>query len=262
MQDYDTVLKLLLRGSARGLILQLTDAPIVRWLNVELPRAQQPRVDLLGETESGDLEHIELQSQNHPQMPLRMLEYRLGIYRQFGVFPRQTVLYAGKEKLRMPSALEVEHLSFQYKLVDASELDGEALLASEQIGDNVLAILARVPSQRNAIRRIMARIAELDSPDRQDKFGQLLLISGLRELEKEVGEEADKMPITESILDHKIIGPAYRRGERAILRKQLEKRFGPLPESALAQLDQSSIEALEEIGIRLLDAASLDELFP
>ncbi len=37
--------------------------------------------------------HFELQSTNNPHMPLRMAEYALGVYRQFGSFPRQLVLY-------------------------------------------------------------------------------------------------------------------------------------------------------------------------
>lgn len=272
MQDYDTVLKLLLRGSAGCLLQQLINESSLRWLNVELPRAQQPRVDLLGETQSGSLEHIELQSQNDAQMPLRMLEYRVGIYRHYGQLPRQTVLYVGREKLSMPSALEAEHLSFRYRLVDASVLDGEAMLVSEGLGDNVLAILTHVKNQNDAIKNIVARIGLLNARAFQDSVNQLLIISGLRGLSQRVKEEVNKMPVTENILDHELIGPAYRsglqqgrvegrlEGERAVLLKLLEKRFGPLPASVTARLDQSSTEALEDIGIRLLDAGSLEEL--
>lgn len=269
MQDYDTVLKLLMKGSAKNLLHQLTNDSITKWVDIQLPVAKQLRVDLLGETADG-LEHIELQSQNDSEMPVRMLEYAMAIQGVYGVFPRQTVLYVGKEKLRMSSALEIEQLSFRYTLKDASQLDGEALLASEDIGDNILAILARVPKQEDALRRIMAGIARLDPSKRQDTISQFLIVSGLRGLGKKVREEAEKMPVTESILDHDVIGPVYRSGmekgrldgERAIVSRLLEKRFGPLSASVVERLNLSSTAALEEIGTRLLDASSLEEVFP
>jgi hypothetical protein len=67
MHEYDSTLKLLLQGSAT--------------LNVELPKVQNRRVDLLGETADGGLIHIEIQSTNDDQMALRMAEYCLAIYR-------------------------------------------------------------------------------------------------------------------------------------------------------------------------------------
>jgi len=54
-------------------------------------------VDLLGETEAGDLVHIGLQSSNDHKMPLRMAEYCLRVFRLFGKFPHQVLLYVGDE---------------------------------------------------------------------------------------------------------------------------------------------------------------------
>ena len=45
--------------------------------------------------------HMELQSGNDAEMPLRMAEYALGVYRRFGQFPRQIVLYMGEPVLLM-----------------------------------------------------------------------------------------------------------------------------------------------------------------
>jgi hypothetical protein len=89
MQEYDVALKLLLQGSA-----SLTAA--AKWLDVELPKVQNLQLDLLGETVDGGLVHVELQSGNDAAMPLRMAEYCLGIFRLFGRFPRQVVLYVGE----------------------------------------------------------------------------------------------------------------------------------------------------------------------
>ena len=58
MQDYDVTLKLLLRGSAKLTIRELTGAAIDEWLDVELPKVQNTRVDLLGHTNEDGLVHL------------------------------------------------------------------------------------------------------------------------------------------------------------------------------------------------------------
>ncbi|MGO4881311.1 MAG: hypothetical protein ACLP59_10860 [Bryobacteraceae bacterium] len=74
MQDYDATLKSLLRSSPPLTIRELAGAAIAQWLDVELPKVQNLRLDLLGETVNGDLVHVELQSSNDPAMPLRMAD--------------------------------------------------------------------------------------------------------------------------------------------------------------------------------------------
>lgn len=84
-------------------MLELADVVIEKGIDVELPKVQNTRADLLGETASGDLVHVELQSGNDALMPLRMAEYCLGTFRVFGRFPRQLLLYIGEPPLRMAS---------------------------------------------------------------------------------------------------------------------------------------------------------------
>ena len=62
MQEYDVALKLLLQGSARLTIRELAGGPVEKWLDIELPKVQNLRMDLLGETVGGGLVHVELQS--------------------------------------------------------------------------------------------------------------------------------------------------------------------------------------------------------
>jgi len=107
MQDYDVTLKLLLRGSASFTLRELTGTAVEKWLDIELPKVQNPRLDLLGEI-PGDqsLIHLEVQSTNDPAMPVRMAEYSLAVLRLLGRFPRQILLYVGEPPLRMESELK------------------------------------------------------------------------------------------------------------------------------------------------------------
>jgi hypothetical protein len=93
------------------------------------------------------------------------------------------------------------------------------------------------------------------------------------------------MPIMHDILDHEIIGPAIKQGIQegilqgrqlglqlglqqgmqqegiSILRRLIEKRFGPLPASAEDRLTRLSVAELEDLSLRVLDAKGMDELF-
>lgn len=166
MHEYDVTLKMLLRGSPGKAIQALTGISVHRWLDIELPKIQNLRVDLLGQSVDGSLSHLEVQSRNDSDMSLRMLEYSVGVYRLFKVFPRQIVLYVGTPPLRMASRLEGPGISFSYELIDMRDLDGDVLLASEQVGDNVLAILTRLRDQRAAVREVVQRISLLEDTQR------------------------------------------------------------------------------------------------
>src|SRR5437016_11115018 len=171
MQDYDVALKLLLRGSARLTMRELTGTTVEKWLDVELPKVQNTRVDLLGQTNEGSLVHLELQSHNETAMPLRMAEYCLGVFRLFGKFPRQVLVYVGQAPLRMDSELRGPDVWFRYRVIDIRDLDGDRLLESEEIGDNVIAILARLRDHQDAVHRIVERMASLAASDREPAGG-------------------------------------------------------------------------------------------
>jgi len=273
MHEYDTVLKALLQGSENSIFEQITGTAIAlgRWLNVELPEVRQTRVDLLFETvgEGRRLVALELQSTNDPLLPLRMAEYSLRVFRIHKRFPEQYVLYVGDQDLRMPSELKGPNHLCRYTIIDIKKIDEETLLNSPFAADNVLAILTRHKDLGETIRRILRRIATLESGARYDAFSKLLILAGLRELEDSIRTEAQYMPIMHDIMDHKIIGPAIRRGLEqgrkeeglVMLRRQLAKRFGQLPAWVEQRLATLSLTELEDLSLAFLDAKTIGELF-
>jgi len=269
-------------------MIELTGGAVEKWLNVELPKVQNPRADLLGAAPGGTLVHVELQSGNDSTMALRMAEYCWGIFRLFGKFPRQIVLYVGEAPMAMDHELRGPDVLFRYRPIDIRELDGDRLLESPETGDNVIAILARLRDQEAAIRKIVARLIGLPAAERQAALSQLVLLAGLRHLGKTLEREIRKMPVYIDILENEILGPAFKRGleegelkgelkgklegelkgklegrlegELQILRRQIEKRFGPIPEWAHERLAARSTAELEELSVRILDVASVEDL--
>jgi hypothetical protein len=81
-----------------GLSGALTGGLVEKWLDIELPKMQNPRMDLMGEFADGTLLHMATERQRCGNAAAA--EYALGGYRRFGQFPRQIVLYVGEAVLR------------------------------------------------------------------------------------------------------------------------------------------------------------------
>ena len=81
------------------------------------------------------------------------------------------------------------------------------------------------------------------------------------------------MPIMEDIMDHDVIGPAIRKGLRQgrvegrvegqveILRSLIQKRFGRIPPAVGERIATLKPAQLKRVGLRLLDAQRIDDLF-
>jgi hypothetical protein len=189
VQEYDVALKLLLQGSASLTMRELTGTTVAKWLDVELPKVQNLRLDLLGETVDGRLVHLELQSSNDPAMPFRMVEYCLGVHRLLGQFPRQILLYVGEAPMHMENQLHGPGLAFEYRLIDIRTLNGDLLLESGDVGDNIIAILTRLRDDKEAVHKIVERIAGLATAERETALAQLMILAGLRHLSNAVEQE-------------------------------------------------------------------------
>jgi hypothetical protein len=275
MGSYDSTLKQVLTELTAPAFRHITHAsePVLRWENVELPGLQIPRVDLLGQTAGGGLIHLELQSTNDRGMAVRMLEYALAIRRVHNRFPDQAVLYVGRQPMRMPDRVEIPGISFRYRLIDIAAIDGAALLESPGLAENVIAILTRLGDDpRAALRRILERIAVSEPRTRDRALKDLGALSGLRELGPLLEEEVKSMPIREedfpgpnlfaARIQEIAVGMIQSReaGERDILRRQLQKRFNAVPDWAEVRLNSLSGEALEEAALRILDAATIEDV--
>ena len=116
---------------------------VTEFLNVELPKVLERRLDLVMRLADGSILHVELQAKNG-----RQIAYREGVYcfllaRMYpGCRIRQVVLYVGSERLRMPAGIDLGETKGAFRLLDIREIDAGRLLASSNPADCALAILA------------------------------------------------------------------------------------------------------------------------
>jgi len=264
--EYDAALKSILTRRSGSVLTRLTGLEVARWHNSELPEVRSRRADLLGETLAGRLVHVELQSTNDSRMAERMLEYAIAIYRGFGQFPEQLVLYVGSAAVRMEGRVTGPGIDYRCRIVDIRDLDGEPLLESGSLADNIIAVLARFSDQLGAVRRILEKISKEEPASRANALAELMVLAQLRQLSGIIREECDRMPILNDIMDHEVFGPLIRGGrqdgERTVILRQMAERFGTVPPHVRTYVESLDEPELENIAVRLLKAGSLEELVP
>jgi hypothetical protein len=160
-------------------------------------------------------------------------------------------------------------------MTDIREIDAEPLLASDSLGDNVVALLARFGDEREAVRRILGRIAAAGPDERGTALAELMILAGLRKIGSTIEREIKQMPILDDIMDHEVLGRERKRGialgraegvaeglasERRLVSGLIAQRFGPIPDWAQQRINELSSTDLEKVGLRVLDAAGISDL--
>jgi predicted transposase YdaD len=107
---------------------------------------------------------------------------------------------------------------------------------------------------------------------------KLVVTSRLRRLEAVVREEIKNMSLSMDLIwENEVLRPALqeglekgleqgrlegqRNGLAALLRRQLQKRFGLLPAWAEERIEHAEAASLESWGLRVLDASTLEDVF-
>jgi predicted transposase YdaD len=272
-QRYDTTLKTLFQAPPQQLLRLLVGGQAREMLTVEYPTVRMRRPDLVVRLTDGRLYHLELQSDNDAAMPWRMLEYYGLLYQRYGQQPLQHVLYVGERPMTLVAQIDHATLLFEYGAIDVRTLDGQPLLHSTVLEDNILALLCRGGATRATVQYILARIANLSGTAQTEALTTLLILAGLRHLQPLVREETQQMAIILDIENNPFLRDIFEEGrqeghqegqiegERALIRQQLARRFGVLPAWAEQHIAAADTTTLEQWGLRLLDATSLEEVF-
>nr|VFJ62333.1 MAG: conserved hypothetical protein (putative transposase or invertase) [Candidatus Kentron sp. FW] len=286
MGDKDIVSKEIIGQLAAYLAIYLLDLPIEpdfqEAMGTEHQRVEDRRADLVVKLrEKGEepfLLHIEIQNDNDPKMPVRMMRYLTDVLLAYPEFPvRQYLIYIGAEKLTMPDRFEGLDTHHQYGLIDMRAVDCQYLIEKDTPEALVLAILCDFKDRdpQEVVDYIYTRLRELlgDNTRRlRECIAMLHILSVNRDLDEQI-EEAEKV-LTQ--IDMTRI-PSYRigmkkgleegmekgieKGEIAFLTRQLSHKFGPLPPKVEKRINNARSKELAMWGERILAAKSLDEVF-
>jgi hypothetical protein len=105
-----------------------------------------------------------------------------------------------------------------------------------------------------------AQLASLGLDDERGRMYVDLILSSLSDAARRELITMDPAKYEyQSDFAKRYIGLGRAEGRAALLQRQLTQRFGPLPEQAIERLAAATIDELDAIGERLLNAPSLDE---
>ena len=276
--QYEVVVRDLLTSTGSSLLGLLSGGQrIGRPLAVQLALVDSRVADLFFELGRTGLLHIEVQSSNHRKMPHRMVVYGvLGALKHGRSHVVQVVLYIGKPRMNMPCKLDLGGIQCEYRQIDIREFEAEALLATGNPADFVLAMLARGGADR--LREIVSRAARLDGVERQRVLAQLTVLAGLRgtaeRLKIEFEEAGVRVNIEDNVLLREIRDTGFAmglamgeakgearglaKGEASLLVRLLESKFGELPRWAELRLGKATRDQIERWGQSLLTASTLE----
>ncbi|VFN05931.1 MAG: hypothetical protein BECKG1743D_GA0114223_110031 [Candidatus Kentron sp. G] len=243
-------------------------------MGTEHQRVEDRRADLVVKLrERGGepfLLHIEIQNNNDPKMPVRMMRYLTDVLLAYPEFPvRQYLIYIGAEKLTMPNKFEGPDTHHQYGLIDMRAVDCQYLLEKDTPEALVLSILCDFKGRdpQEVVNYIYTRLQELLKDDikrLRECIDMLQILSVNRDLDEQI-EEAKKV-LTQ--IDMTRI-PTYRigmekgmeKGKAEFFSTLLSQKFGTLPPLVAQRIDNAHSEELVMWGERILTAKSLDEVF-
>ncbi len=282
MGNKDVVSKSLLKHIALDMAVYLFNLEVseAELLDTEFQRVEDRRADLLLHVKAPKdyLLHIEVQNDNHLQMPLRMLRYRVDIALAYpDKLIYQYVIYIGSQTLRMHSIIDEENLSYRYQLLDMRSIDCQTFLQHNTPDALVLAILCDFKGQdaRYVVRQILQRLKAL-LKDNESGFREywtmLEILSSNRNLQNILREETDMLSATK-ISDLPSYQGGWQEGHQEghqeglhqgladMLLQQLNTKFKSTPAFVQEKIHQASNEKLMQWAANILTAERIEDIF-
>ncbi len=184
-----------MRGALTVIIEKILkiDAVHIENLPDKIQITQQKEVDLLLKITDRNGEvfilHVEIQSQDEPNMAYRMLEYRIMAQQVYGLPVRQYVIYLGEKTSAMPTSIEQADLKFRYRLISLNQLPYQIFLSSNRAEEKILAVLASFGNEdpQHVIQSVIEEVMEASQSDftQNQYLQQLRIIIQLRNLDIE-----------------------------------------------------------------------------
>ena len=248
-------------------------------LFTDLPEGSRRELDLLAQTYTRDgepeliLVHVEVQARREREFPYRMFEYYalLRLRHRVPVFPVVIYLSPGAGGLMREQYAEAifgrDVLTFRYDCVGLPDLSADDYLERENPLAPALSALMKPAGAGRALQKALAlRQTLLGSVDEARQSLLVNLVETCLKLDA-AEEQAFRQVVGQQELGEvrRMLTIYEERGiiigKRDTLLQQLRLKFGELPESVVARVQElDTSEELETLLARILTAGSLSEM--
>ncbi|MFH7030035.1 MAG: Rpn family recombination-promoting nuclease/putative transposase [Heteroscytonema crispum UTEX LB 1556] len=202
--------------------------------------------------------HIEFQTRPNADIPFRMADYRLRVYRRYPEKRmRQVVIYLqpSESELVYQTAFVVENTRHEFEVIRLWEQPTEVFFNSP--GLLLFAALSQTDNKGETLQKVAEAIAQInDNRMRSNVAASTSVLAGLvlnKELIKQIlrGELMRESVIYQDIL---------QEGEFSLVMRQLRRRVGTVPPALQVKIQALPLPVLENLGEALLDFSGLADL--
>ncbi len=251
---YDRTLRDLFQTVPKTLIKLLVGKEIKEVLETTFPKVEERRVDLLTRLEDDTLFHLEIQSINDKLMPKRMLKYASLIYEGYDEFPKQMVLYVGDRDIKIKSKIKEKNLRYNYEVRDIREFDCSILIESDDIADNIIAVLCNIKNMDKFFNRLREKLLNLDNKKREDYLRKLFYLLRLRPEVSKIYKQKQNEELAMPFIIEKERDPLYLDGiekgiEKGIRKGKKEQMIVIAKKMLVQKLDIETIAKVTSLSI-------------
>lgn len=199
----------------------------VELIETEQQRIEDRRADLVASVvdRAGQtfIVHIEIQNQNQPIMPDRMLRYLTDIrLSQPNKKVYQYLLYIGKKPLAMADGISSEQLHYRYQMIDMHDMDYQFFLQQNSADALVLAILCdfKETQPRAVVHEILSRLIAMQQDNLKalrEYVSMLEILASNRDFDLDIQREFEMLEIEIERL------PSFLMGEERGIQKGIEQ---------------------------------------
>ncbi len=222
--------------------------------------------------------HLEFQTVPRAEIPFRMADYRLRVYRKYPQKQmRQIVIYLKEtgSELVQQNSFTISGMRHEFEIIRLWEQQTEDLLQFP--GLLPLAVLGRSDNRTQTLREISSVISTIENRRQQSNITAATSILAGLVLEKDVIRSVLREEIVrESVIYQDIVEKATAKGKAegikegeakgikeeavSLVLRLLKKRIGQIRPSDESRITNLSVEQLEALGEALLDFSSGDDL--
>ncbi len=215
----------------------------------------------------GQILHLEFQTepQSNPPVPLRMLDYWVRLYRQYGRPIEQVVIFLKPttSEIVFTEQFAVENTMHRYRVVRMWEQDPAPLLANPALLP--LAVLARTDTPTDLLEQVAARVDMIEERQQRSNISAYTeILAGLKFDKDLIRRYLREELMRESVIYQEIEQEARQKGRQeegaSLVLRLLARRLGQVAPEVRAQIQQLPVAQLEELGEALLDFSSTQEL--
>ena len=210
--------------------------------------------------------HLEFQTVPRAEIPFRMADYRLRVYRRYpNKDMRQVVIYLKETSsdLVQENTFSISGMRHEFEIIRLWEQPTTDFLQFP--GLLPLAVLGRSNNRTQTLREVSSVIDRIGDKRQQTNIAAATSILAGLVLEKDIIRGILKEEIMqESVIyqDIKAQGEAQgiKKGEVSLILRQLKRRIGTITSEDESRITNLSVEQLEALGEALLDFSVADDL--